>query len=411
MLQSGLFSKISKEFPKDEESLNSRLLIRAGFVKKLSAGVYSFLPLGLRVLHKIVDVVKEEMNELGAEEMLMPSLVPKAAWERSNRWNVDVAYKLNSQFGGEFGLGWTHEEVVSDIAKNFIFSYQDLPKAVYQIQTKFRDEKRPKSGLLRGREFLMKDLYSFHADEADLNRYYNLVIGAYKKIFKRLNLEARVTEALGGAFTKEYTHEFQILSGAGEDTIIYCAKCDFSQNSEVVKARAGEKCPDCGNALKKSRAIEAANVFKLGTKYSDAFDLKFKDKSGNSKPVVMGSYGIGPSRIMGALVEIYHDESGIIWPEAVAPFQAHLINLSQKSKVKSQKLYQKLQKQNVEILYDDRDISPGQKFAESDLIGVPLRLVISEKTAGKVEVKQRNSDKIKLVTEKEVIKILSSGKG
>ncbi len=406
MLQSNLFSKVSKEFPKDEESLNSRLLIRGGFIKKLSAGVYSFLPLGLKVLHKVVNIVREEMNAIGAEEMLMPSLVPKSIWSKSNRWDVDVVYKLKDFSGSEFGLGWTHEEVISDIAKNFIFSYQDLPKAVYQIQTKFRSEPRAKSGLLRGREFMMKDLYSFHTDTDDLNKYYAEVIKAYKKIFKRLNLQAKVTEAAGGAFTNEYTHEFQTFSSAGEDTVIYCEKCDFSQNLEIAKVKARDKCPNCGAELKESKAIEVANVFKLGTKYSDAFELKYKDQLGVSKPVIMGSYGIGPSRIMGTLVEIFHDDRGILWPETIAPFQAHLIQIGKSQRAKSKSLYKKLTEKEVDVLHDDRDVSAGQKFAESDLIGVPLRLVISDKTGSKIEVKKRNETKTKLVTEKELLNMM-----
>lgn len=408
MLQSLLFSHISREFPKDEESLNAKLLIRGGFIKKLSAGVYSYLPLGFRVLQKIVNIVREEMNALGAEEMLMPSLVSKNIWEKTGRWDVPVVYKLKDQAGSEFGLGWTHEEVIADIAKHFISSYEDLPRAVYQIQTKFRAETRAKSGVLRGREFLMKDLYSFHENEKDLVAYYEKVITAYEKILKRIELKSVLTEASGGAFTKEYTHEFQVLSQVGEDIIFYCEKGDFAQNKEVCALKAGDPCPKCGKPLRESNAIEVANVFKLGTKYSEAFGVNFKDEKGVTKPVVMGSYGIGPSRIMGTLVEVNNDENGIFWPEDVAPFRVHLIDLNEGEKDKSRALYQELQKNGVEVLYDDRGgISAGARFAESDLLGIPYRAVMSKKTGEKIEVKLRSEKEVKLYTTKEFIKLLS----
>src|SRR3989338_5496679 len=304
MKQSQLFTKTSKTFPRDEEAINARLLIKAGFIRKFSAGVYAYLPLGWRVLGKINNIIRQEMNALGAEELLMPSLVAKEYWEKSGRWDTDIVYKIGSRsknieissagggsaFGGkyrntesEYGLGWTHEEAITHIATDFIHSYKDLPLGAYQIQTKFRNEPRAKNGLLRCREFLMKDLYSFHAGKEDLDNYYQKVITAYKKIIKRLSLDAKITEAAGGAFTKEYTHEFQVLSPAGEDTVFHCAQCDFSQNKEIVdtsKYRNVEmlKCPRCGGEIKESRGIEVANVFKLCTRYSDAYGLKFRDK-------------------------------------------------------------------------------------------------------------------------------------
>jgi len=416
MRQSQLFTKTSKTSPKDEEAVNAQLLIRAGFIRKSSAGVYAYLPLGLRVIEKINNIIREEMNALGAQELLMPSLIAKDYWEKSGRWNTNVMFKVNQQPTTnnqqlpDFGLGWTHEEVITHIAANFISSYQDLPLGVYQIQTKFRAEARAKSGLLRGREFLMKDLYSFNADKADLDRYYEEVIKAYEKILKRMGLEAKVTEASGGPFTKEYTHEFQVLNPAGEDTVFYCEKCDSSQNKEISKVKQGDKCPKCSGRVQESSGIEVANVFKLGTRYSEPFDLKYRDKNGDSKLVVMGSYGIGPSRLMGTLVEVFHDDAGMIWPETVAPYQVHLLDLHPhipKVRNAASKFYEDLKKANVEVLYDDREKgAPGEKFADADLLGIPYRAVVSEKTGSKIEIKRRDQAKTKLVTLQELIRIM-----
>ena len=361
MRQSELFTKTSKTSPKEEEAINAKLLLRGGFVRKMSAGVYSILPLGWRVLSKINQIIREEMNAIGGQEMLMQALVAKEYWEKSKRWHTDVAYEFKSPFGEEIGLGWTHEEVVTAIATHFINSYKDLPLSVYQIQTKFRAEPRAKSGLLRGREFMMKDLYSFHVSKEDLDDYYGKVIDAYKKILKRLSLKARLTEASGGAFTKDYTHEFQVESPVGEDTIVYCEKCDFCQNKEIAVVRGGNRCPKCGGDVKEASAIEVANVFRLGTRYSDAFDLKFTDEKGKKQPVIMGSYGIGPTRIMGTLVEVYNDERGIIWPESVSPFKVHLIGINKSA----DKVYNQLKKAlagqaGAEVLYDDREVSAGE---------------------------------------------------
>ncbi len=402
MRQSQLFSKTSKTLPEGEESKNAQFLIKAGFVHKSSAGVYSLLPLGYRVFNKINQIIREEMNALGAEELLFPALVHKKYWQQSNRWDLDVIYKTSTtkqKDDFEYGLGWTHEEMVAAIAKHFINSYKDLPKYVYQIQTKFRAEARAQAGLLRGREFSMKDLYSFHADVEDLNKFYQKVIIAYKKIFKRLGLEALVTEAGGGAFTKEYTHEFQVLNPAGEDTIYYCQKCGFSQNKEIFNS-ANHK--NCDGEIKSGAAIEVGNVFKLGTKFSDAFELFYLDKNGKKHPVIMGSYGIGPSRTMGAIVEVYNDEKGMIWPRSVAPFDAHLIQLGDSSAVKksAEDLYRTIgQKFGFEVLYDERSVSAGEKLNDADLLGIPWRVVVSEKTiaAKKIEVKKRSEKTAKLV--------------
>jgi len=412
MLQSQLFTKTKREAPKDEEAINAQLLIRAGFIDKTMAGVYSFLPLGWRVFKKIENIIRKEMEELGGQEILMPSLHPKANWEQTGRWGTyDSLFRFTSFYSKiDYALGPTHEEMISPLMGKFIFSYKDLPKYVFQIQNKFRDEKRAKSGLLRGREFFMKDLYSFHRDENDLDEYYEKAKKSYEKIFKTVGLDklTYLTFASGGSFSK-YSHEFQTLTPVGEDMIFVCDKCKIAVNKEII----GEQndCPQCGNKnLKEEKAIEVGNIFKLKTKYSTPFNLKYKDEKGELQDVIMGCYGIGLNRLMGTIVEIYHDEKGIIWPESVAPFKAHLIEIGNEKleiRKKAEKLYNILQKAGVEVIYDDReDATAGEKFKDADLMGIPYRLVISEKTNDKIEVKKRNEEKAKLVSEKEMLKIL-----
>lgn len=408
MRQSELFTKAKREAPKDEEAVNAQLLIRAGFVDKVMAGVYTFLPFGWRVLKKIENIIREEMNAVGGQEVLMPVLHPKEVWEKTGRWEgFEALYKIKGKDKREMALGPTHEEIIVPLAKKFINSYKDLPVYLYQIQTKFRDESRAKSGLLRGREFLMKDLYSFHAAEEDLEQYYEKIKKSYKKIFEKIGIGCLtyLTFASGGTFSK-YSHEFQTLTPAGEDKIHTCEKCKIAINQEIINEQ--KSCPECSSKnLKTEKAVEVGNIFKLKTKYSSAFNLKFKDRQGNEKDVIMGCYGIGLNRLMGAIVEIYHDGKGIIWPETVAPFIIHLLNLSDKRRAKSEKVYRTLQKAGIEVLYDDRDdISVGEKFADADLIGIPYRAVISDKTGDKIEIKKRNEKKTRLVSEKELIKVL-----
>jgi len=418
MRQSLLFSKTLRSAPEGEETKNAKLLIRGGFISKSSAGVYTLLPLGLRVLEHINRVIREEMNAIGSEELIMPALIDKKYWEKSGRWETDVIYRTgrskSSKEGSgaqtlEYGLGWTHEEVITSIAQQFIQSYKDLPKAVYQIQNKFRAEVRAQGGLLRGREFLMKDLYSFHADVEDLNHYYEVVKQAYIKIFERLSLPVLVVEASGGAFTKEYTHEFQVVNPAGEDTIHYCMRCGFAQNREIFDA---EQHRNCSGKLEEARAIEVGNIFKLGTRFSESFELLYTNAVGKRMSVVMGSYGIGPTRILGTLVEVFSDERGILWPEAVAPYRVHLIEItSQKDNhaSKANVFYATLQKQHISVLYDDRtNVSPGEKFADADLLGIPYRAVMSEKTGEKIEIKKRSERETKLMSEKELIQLVTS---
>jgi prolyl-tRNA synthetase len=404
MKQSLLFTKTSKDAPKDEPSLNAQLLIRAGFVDKLMAGVYSYLPLGLRVLDKIKNIVREEMEVIDGQEILMPALSPKENWEKTGRWDgLDVLFKLNGVGDKDYALGATHEEVVTPLVNKHVFSYKDLPMAVYQIQDKFRNELRAKSGLLRGREFSMKDLYSFHATEEDLNEYYEKSKVAYDKIFSRCGLDAKLVEADGGTFSK-FSHEFQVFTESGEDDVYGCEKCDIYKNKEIVKS---DKC-ECGTKWKINKAIEVGNIFPLKTKYSDAFNFKFVDESGKEQTVLMGCYGIGPSRVMGSIVEVYNDEKGMIWPDEVAPYAVHLISLGKDSKIAkaADKLYEELSEAGVEVLYDDRDESAGAKLNDSDLIGLPLRILISEKTLAKneVEFKARNNSDVIMVDLKKVIK-------
>ncbi|OGH21536.1 MAG: hypothetical protein A2958_02290 [Candidatus Levybacteria bacterium RIFCSPLOWO2_01_FULL_38_13] len=419
MKYSKLFGKTVREAPKDETSVNARLLIQAGFIRKEVAGVYNFLPLGLRVLTKIANIVREEMNNVQAQELYLSALQKKESWERTGRWgNFDALFKLTSNFEKEYALGPTHEEVLVPIVSEFVSSYKDLPLYLYQIQTKFRDEKRAKAGLLRGREFLMKDLYSFHESEKDLVAYYELMKKVYKKTFSRLGLDAIETLASGGTFSK-FSHEFQIVCESGEDEIIYCPGGDFSQNSEIAKVAEGKQCDLGHGPLKRAKTIEVGNIFLLKDKFSKAFNLRFKDKKGAQKYVVMGCYGIGISRVMGAIVEVHNDERGIVWPLSVSPFDAYLIVLGD-AKEHAEKTYSELKKAGIDVLYDDRDISAGEKFADADLIGIPIRLVVSERSlrqassrggqagqaGGKIEFKKRTEEKIELLGFKDVIKNL-----
>jgi len=404
MRQSQLATKTLREAPKDEESTNAILLTRAGFIDKLTAGVYSFLPLGLKVLRKIENIIREEMTAIGGQEVLMPVLHPRENWEKTGRWQgLDVLFKLKGSGEKEYALGATHEEIVVPLAQKIVFSYKDLPLYLFQIQTKFRDEPRAKSGLLRTKEFLMKDLYSFHTSESDLDDYYKKVTAAYFKIITRCGLAKKtyLTLASGGTFS-QYSHEFQTVSNAGEDSIYVCDNCkDLAINAEIKNKTP--VCPACsGMEFEAKKAIEVGNIFKLGTKYSKPFGLKFRDQDGQEKDVIMGCYGIGPARVLGTIVEVSHDEKGIIWPPEVAPFDVHLLSLDEDGKIKkyAQGVYEKLTVQGIEVLYDDRDgLSAGTKFAEADLIGIPTRIVVSEKTLEKdsLEIKKRSGKDIQLI--------------
>jgi prolyl-tRNA synthetase len=393
MKQSKLFSKTRKEAPKDEVSKNAQLLLRAGYIHKEMAGVYSFLPLGLRVLNKINGIIREEMNALGGVEMQMTALQNPEVWQKTGRWSdevVDNWFKTSLKNKSIIGLGFTHEEAMTQMMKQHIASHRDLPAYPYQIQTKFRNEERAKSGIMRGREFLMKDLYSFSRTQEDLDAFYEKVTQAYKNIFDRVGIGqvTFATFASGGVFSK-YSHEFQALSDAGEDTIFVSRAKNIAINSEVYH---DEVLTDLGlskDELTQEKSIEVGNIFKLGTRFSEALDLKFVDENGVSKHVVMGSYGMGPARLMGTVVEVLSDDKGIVWPESIAPFEVHLISLGQNDE--AEKLYMRLTEAGVEVLWDDRDTSAGAKFADSDLLGIPLRVVVSKKSLaqGGVEIKNR----------------------
>lgn len=406
MRYSELFGKTSREAPRDEESVNAQLLIRGGFVDKLQAGVYTFLPLGLRVLKKIENIIREEMISLGGQEVLMPTLHPKANWDITGRYNdYDSLFRFESYYSKQnYILGPTHEEIISPLVKKRVSSHTQLPLYLFQIQNKFRDEKRAKSGLLRGREFFMKDLYSFHADEHDLDLYYEKVKDVYTSLFKRIGIgdQTYLTYASGGTFAK-YSHEFQTLTNAGEDHIFVCEPCKTAINREIIQDV--NACPGCGRKdLVEKQAIEVGNIFKLKTKYSTPFELAYTDKDGTSQDVMMGCYGIGLNRLVGTVVEVFHDESGIVWPKSVAPFQVHLIGIDLE---KGEKLYRRLISQGVEVLYDDRDVRAGEKFADSDLLGIPTRIVVSAKTGDQIEIKKRSEQNAELIDEGKISEFIS----
>jgi prolyl-tRNA synthetase len=409
MRQSRLFTKTRKEAPADEVSKNAELLIRAGYVHKEMAGVYSYLPLGLAVLSKIENIIREEMNAIGGQELLLSALHPKENWQKTGRWDgLDVLFKLKDAADHEYALGATHEEIITPLAQDYISSYRDLPFSAYQIQNKFRAELRAKSGVLRGREFIMKDLYSFHRDQADLDNFYDTVTLAYKKIFERVGIGecTYFTYASGGTFSK-YSHEFQTLTDAGEDIIYVNKEKGIAVNEEVLNDETLNNLGVTRDDLEAVKAAEVGNIFKLGTKYSGAFNLTFKDEAGESQSVIMGCYGIGLGRLMGVVVESLADDKGIVWPEAIAPYKVHLVGLNNDdSEVKdfTDGIYLSLKEKGVEVLYDDRDLRAGEKFADSDLIGIPYRVIVSKKSKeeGKFEVVTRATGEVRMLTEEEL---------
>ncbi len=422
MRLSRLISKTSKSAPHDADSVNATLLVQGGFVHQEMAGVYSWLPLGLRVLRKVEMIIREEMDALGAQEILMSSLQPKEPWVQTGRWDtMDVLFKVPSQTKKEYALGPTHEEIVTPLIKAYISSYKDLPCAVYQLQTKFRDELRAKSGVLRGREFGMKDLYSFHLTQEDLDAFYERVLQAYLQIFARCGLLVKVVEASGGAFTKKVSHEFQVLTEAGEDKILTSPSWMYGQNSEVATLKEGDPCPDHPEeALAWHKGVEVGNIFDLGTTFSDTFHLMITNEAGVRQPILMGCYGIGVTRLVGTIVEACHDARGIVWPKTVAPFHVHLVSLRSKDETTQKQImettrmvYDTCKQRGIDVLWDDREsASPGEKFAEADLVGMPLRLVVSEKTlqAEAVEWKDRTSTEMRMVKIEEVIQMIERQK-
>jgi len=399
-----LFGKTTKDAPHDADSANARLLTQAGFISQLTAGVYTYLPLGLRVLTKIQAIVREEMNTLGAQEVLMPALHPKQLYEATGRWEeIDVMFKVDGAGGKEYGLSSTAEEVITPLVKEHVRSYRDFPVALYQIQDKFRNEPRAKSGLLRGREFSMKDLYSFHLTEEDFLEFYEKAKVAYLTVYLRCGLKAMIAAASGGVFTKKHSHEFQVPTEAGEDKIYINKETKEALNKEVVPESDWENT-DTYDIVK---SIEVGNIFPLECKFSNAFELKTQGSDGEMIDIIMGCYGIGPSRVMGSIVEVHHDEKGMIWPKAVAPYHVHLITLPAKEEEMTERiettatsLIEEFEQAGIEVLWDDREeVRAGEKFADADLIGIPLRLVISQKTLTEdsVEWKERHESEARLV--------------
>lgn len=411
MRQSQLFTKTRKEAPADETSKNAVLLMRAGYIAKEMAGAYSYLPLGIRVVEKIKQIVREEMNAVDGQELIMTTLQRKELWEKTGRWDdniVDVWFKSTLKAGGEVGFGWSHEEPIGEMMKNYISSYKDLPISVYQFQTKLRNEMRAKSGIMRGREFIMKDMYSFCADQESHLAYYESVKPAYMKVFKRLGIgdDTFVTFAAGGAFTK-FSHEFQTICDAGEDVTYINKEKRIAINSEVLDDDTLKSLGVTREELTETKTAEVGNIFNFGQQKAEDLGLMMKDVNGDNVPVWMGSYGIGVTRLMGVLVEKFADEKGIVWPESIAPYQVHLVGLnSDDAEVKdfTDGIYLSLKEKGVEVLYDDRNLRAGEKFADSDLIGIPYRVIISKKSKeeGKFEVVTRATGEVKMLTEEEL---------
>ncbi|MFA6158154.1 MAG: aminoacyl--tRNA ligase-related protein [Candidatus Paceibacterota bacterium] len=422
MRQSKLFTKTRKEAPKDEVAKNAQLLIRAGYVYKEMAGVYAFLPLGLRVMENIEQIIRDEVNAIGGQEVSLTALQSKALWQKTNRWDdsvVDNWFKSKFQNGTEVGLASTHEEPLTEIMSEYVSSYRDLPRSVYQFQTKFRNEARAKSGIMRGREFLMKDLYSFSRTQEEHDSFYQKAKQAYVNIFARVGLGhvTYPTFALGGSFSK-YSEEFQTITDAGEDMIYVHEGKKVAVNKEVLEPSVLADLGLKREELVEKKAVEVGNIFNLGTKFSEPLNLAYIDEKGEKKTVIMGCYGIGLSRVMGTIVEALADDKGIVWPKSVAPFKAHLVLVDGRggatdpanaSRNEADRLYAALSAAGIEVLYDDRETRPGEKFADADLMGMPYRIVVSEKTlaAGTYELKERATGATSMITEKELIQLLS----
>lgn len=411
MKQSQLFTKTRKEAPADEVSKNAQLLIRGGFVHKEMAGVYAFLPLGVRVFNKIVGIIREEMNALGGQELHMTGLQNPEVWQRTDRWddrNVDSWFKSDLRVGGTVGFGFTHEEPMTKMATQHVSSWRDLPFSAYQFQTKFRNEERAKSGLLRTREFVMKDLYSFSKDAQEHEVFYEQASQAYTKIFARLGFGSITHKAFasGGSFSK-FSHEFQTECEAGEDVIYIHEESGTAINKEVYTDEVLKDLGISGKFVEK-KSVEVGNIFTLGTRFSEALGLQYKNEAGENVPVFMGSYGIGPARSMGTIAETLSDEKGLVWPESVAPFGVHLVELSQGDagiKIMADDLYSDLEKAGVEVLYDERDARAGEKFADSDLIGIPYRIVIGKQsTRESIEVVRRKDGTVTKVSYDAILK-------
>lgn len=418
MKLSVVFTKTRKDVPADEMARNAQLLIQAGYIHKEMAGVYSYLPLGLKVLRKVENIIREEMDAMGAQEVYMPALQIKERYEATNRWDdkvVDNWFKTKLANGTEMGLGFSHEENLTPIVKEYATSYKDLPLAIYQIQTKFRNELRSKSGLMRGREFLMKDMYSFAVSQKQHDGFYKKAQIAYTKIYKRFGIGDRtfMTFASGGSFSK-FSHEFQTISEAGEDTIYLSRKKDIAINKEVLNDEVLKELGVKRDELEEVKGIEVGNIFSLGTKFSKPIELAVANEKGENVTLIMGCYGIGVSRVMGTIAELFADDKGLVWPEEIAPAQVIVVRVGEDEVVvkAADSLYEKLRDKGLEVLYDDRDARAGQKFADADLLGIPHRVVVSNKTLekGKLEHKKRTEQESSMVSEDELLKKLAPKK-
>lgn len=382
MRVSKLFTKTLRDAPAGEVAKNAQLLIRAGFVYKEMAGAYAYLPLGIRVVEKIKQIVREEMNEIDSNELIMTSLQRKEVWETTGRWSdeaVDVWFKTKLQDDTELGLGWSHEEPIVEMMKLYVQSYKDLPSSLYQFQTKMRNELRAKSGIMRGREFVMKDMYSFHASAEDLERYYDETIEAYKRVYARLGLgdDTYVTFASGGAFTK-FSHEFQTICDAGEDVIYLHREKNIAVNEEVIDDAVKELGIE-RSELDQVKTAEVGNIFNFGSQKTDEMGLYYTDKEGHKQSLYIGSYGIGITRVMGVIAEKMSDNRGLVWPENIAPYKLYLVSIGEKGSAVAEELYEALTARGVEVLYDDRAARPGEKFADAELMGIPYRLTVSDR--------------------------------
>ena len=406
------FTRTIKQAPADEVARNAQLLIRAGYVHKTMAGVYSYLPLGLKVVENIKQIVREEMNKIDSQELVMSTLQRKETWQETGRWSdelVDVWFKSHLQDGTEVGFGWTHEEPIVDLLRNYLKSYKDLPISVYQFQNKLRNELRAKSGIMRGREFVMKDMYSVHASKEDLDNYYNAAIEAYKRCYDRFGIgdETYVTFASGGAFTK-FSHEFQTICDAGEDYIYLHRGKNIAVNEEVLDDAVKELGID-RSELERVKTAEVGNIFNFGTQKSEEMRLVFTDAEGVEQYAYMGSYGIGITRVMGVIVEKFADDKGLVWPENIAPAKVYLVQIGSQSRATADEFYQKLQSAGIETIYDDRDERPGVKFADAELLGIPYRVTVSDRLLDddKWEVSTRQTGEQRLLTADELLATLN----
>lgn len=412
MRRTNLFIKTLKDVPSDEVAKNAQLLIRAGYVYKVMAGVYAYTPLGLRVLEKLKQIVREEMNAVGGQELIMTSLQHKDTWEGTGRWSdeaVDVWFKTKLQDNTELGLAWSHEEAIMEMMRQYVKSYKDLPTSVYQFQTKLRNELRAKSGIMRGREFVMKDMYSLHASQEDMDAYYEKVVEAYKRCYDRFGIgdSTFVTFASGGSFTK-FSHEFQTICDAGEDILYVNEDRTVAVNEEVLDEAAAELDVD-KTELKPVKSAEVGNIFKFGTEKSEQMGIYYTDSAGKQNPIYLASYGIGITRVMGVIVEKMSDDKGLVWSNKIAPYSVYLVSIGEKGSEAADRLYDQLVAQGIEVLYDDRDERPGAKFADAELMGIPHRLTVSDRgvEAGQYELTDRTSGETEQLTAEHIIDTLN----